>query len=167
MLSMLPLRTWLMYVALPLEGVVNPESIEVMFEESTRVVGAVVNVSWFADLLAQGWRYMVGLGALPSMILGILLFFCPESPRQLLFHNRPEEATRVLRKIYPNSTEEQLENKVRSIELGVTQAKALNEEISFMAALRMLFTIPANLRALIAACGLMAFQQFCGFNTLM
>lgn len=110
---------------------------------------------------------MVGLGALPSICLGVLLFWCPESPRQLLFHNRRDEAAKVLRQIYPNSTEEQLSNKVRSIELGVTQAKALNQEISFVAALKMLFTIPANLRALIAACGLMAFQQFCGFNTLM
>lgn len=25
-----------------------------------------------------GWRYMVGLGGVPSIILGVLLFFCPE-----------------------------------------------------------------------------------------
>ncbi|EOD48267.1 putative myo-inositol transporter protein [Neofusicoccum parvum UCRNP2] len=115
----------------------------------------------------HGWRYMIAIGALPSILLGVLLFWCPESPRQLLFHNRREECGRVLRKIYPQATEEQLADKVRSIELGVSEAKALNEEISLLAALRMLFTIPANLRALIAACGLMAFQQFCGFNTLM
>lgn len=110
---------------------------------------------------------MIAIGALPSILLGVLLFWCPESPRQLLFHNRREECGRVLRKIYPQATEEQLADKVRSIELGVSEAKALNEEISLLAALRMLFTISANLRALIAACGLMAFQQFCGFNTLM
>lgn len=33
--------------------------------------------------------------------------------------------------------------------------------------LKTLFCIPANLRATITACGLMFFQQFCGFNTLM
>ncbi|KAF9629096.1 Sugar/inositol transporter [Lasiodiplodia theobromae] len=115
----------------------------------------------------HGWRYMVGIGGLPSILLGILLFWCPESPRQLLFHNRTDECGRVLRKIYPRATEEQLRDKVRSIELGVTQAKALNEEISVVAALRMLFGVPANLRAAVAACGLMAVQQLCGFNTLM
>lgn len=115
----------------------------------------------------HGWRYMVGIGGLPSILLGILLFWCPESPRQLLFHNRTDECARVLRKIYPRATEEQLRDKVRSIELGVTQAKALNEEISVVAALRMLFGVPANLRAAVAACGLMAVQQLCGFNTLM
>ncbi|TIA03180.1 myo-inositol transporter [Aureobasidium pullulans] len=46
-------------------------------------------------------------------------------------------------------------------------AKALNEEVSSRKAVKYLFTIPANFRALVAACGLMFFQQFCGFNTLM
>lgn len=93
----------------------------------------------------------------------------------------------VIRRIYPAATEEQVEAKVLSIERGVTEAKALNEEISIKASLGMLFGKPANRRAGIAACGLMFFQQvsddrvmwkegivliktafqFCGFNTLM
>jgi SP family myo-inositol transporter-like MFS transporter 13 len=117
--------------------------------------------------VAHGWRYMVGVGAVPSIILGVLLFWCPESPRQLLFHNNPEQCLRVLRKIYPNATEEQLNDKEKSIEIGVTQAKALNDEVKLHKSLKTLFSIPANLRALTAACGLMFFQQFCGFNTLM
>ncbi|EKG21603.1 Sugar/inositol transporter [Macrophomina phaseolina MS6] len=140
-------------------------SVDMIFLGSGSVLAYAFDAAFVH--VSHGWRYMVGLGALPSICLGVLLFWCPESPRQLLFHNRRDEAAKVLRQIYPNSTEEQLSNKVRSIELGVTQAKALNQEISFVAALKMLFTIPANLRALIAACGLMAFQQFCGFNTLM
>ena len=31
----------------------------------------------------HGWRYMVGLGAVPAIILACLLPLCPESPRQL------------------------------------------------------------------------------------
>ena len=46
-----------------------------------------------------------------------------------------------------------------AIESGVSQAKSLNEEISIRASLSMLFSIPANRRAGIAACGLMFFQQ--------
>ena len=121
---------------------------------------AFVNVS-------HGWRYMVGLGAVPSILLGIFMFWCPESPRQLLFHNKRHECERVIRLIYPNATDDQIADKIQSIENGVTQAKTLNEEVLLRKSLKNLFTIPANIRALTAACGLMFFQQFCGFNTLM
>jgi SP family myo-inositol transporter-like MFS transporter 13 len=80
----------------------------------------------------------------------------------LLFHNRRDECESVIRRIYPNATESQVKEKVLAIEYGVTEAKALNEEISIKASLGMLFGIAANRRAGIAACGLMFFQQFCG-----
>lgn len=109
--------------------------------------------------VAHGWRYMVGLGAVPSITLGIFLFWCPESPRQLMYHNKREECIRVVRKIYANATEEQIANKVATIEHGVSQSKAFDEEQSVRKSLRELFFVPANLRAATAACGLMFFQQ--------
>ncbi|WQF84180.1 Putative major facilitator, sugar transporter, major facilitator superfamily [Colletotrichum destructivum] len=115
----------------------------------------------------HGWRYMVGIGGIPSIILGVLLFWCPESPRQLMFHDRREECIRVLKQIYPHGREDEIADKVVSIERGVNQSKALNEEISLRKSVTSLWTVRANLRAVIAACGLMAFQQLCGFNTLM
>ena len=115
----------------------------------------------------SGWRYMVGLGGIPSVILGILLFWCPESPRQLVFHNKPEECKAVLRRIYPNATEKQIEDKVTLIQHGVNQAVGLKEDMSLAQTFKTLYFVPANLRALTAACGLMAIQQLCGFNALM
>jgi len=109
--------------------------------------------------VTHGWRYMVGLGAVPSIALGIFLFWCPESPRQLMYHNKREKCVEVIRKIYANASQEQIAEKVLSIEYGVTQSKAIEEEQSVRKALRDLFCIPANLRAGIAACGLMFFQQ--------
>lgn len=117
--------------------------------------------------VAHGWRYMVGIGGILSILLGILLFWCPESPRQLMFHGRRADCEKVLRRIYPNASEQHLENKMLSLEQGVMQAKALSEEISLRTAARNIFTIPANLRATIAACILMLIQQMCGFNTMM
>lgn len=116
---------------------------------------------------AHGWRYMIGLGGIPSIALGILLVWCPESPRQLMFHDRRDECVGVLRRIYPRATDEQVANKMVLIEQGVTQARALNEEVSLRKSLRDLFTAPAKLRALVAACGLMAAQGLSGFNTMM
>jgi SP family myo-inositol transporter-like MFS transporter 13 len=117
--------------------------------------------------VAYGWRYMVGLGAVPSILLGVFTFWCPESPRQLLFHNKRDECLSVIRSIYPNATGDQVIDKVQSIENGVTKAKSLNEEMLLRKSLQSLFTIPANIRPLVAACGLMFFQQLSGFNTLM
>lgn len=114
-----------------------------------------------------GWRYMVGGGALPAILLGCLLPFCPESPRQLIYHNKPEEAAVVIRKIFPNGTEEQVQNKVKHITWHVEQAKLLNSGKSQWWVLKQLYVIPANFRALISACGLMAISQLGGFNSLM
>ncbi|KAF7572372.1 myo-inositol transporter [Pyrenophora tritici-repentis] len=41
--------------------------------------------------VSHGWRYMVGLGVVPSILLGLFLFTCPESPRQLMYHNKMEQ----------------------------------------------------------------------------
>jgi SP family myo-inositol transporter-like MFS transporter 13 len=98
---------------------------------------------------------MVGLGAVPSILLGVFLFWCPESPRQLMYHNKREQCVKVVRQIYPNATEAQVADKVFSIQYGVSRAKAIDEEMTVSKSLKNLFFIPANLRALIAACGLM------------
>ncbi|KAF7552454.1 hypothetical protein G7Z17_g4316 [Cylindrodendrum hubeiense] len=117
--------------------------------------------------VSGGWRYMVGGGALPAIILAALLPFCPESPRQLVFHGKNEEAANVIRRIFPNGTEEQVQNKVKHITHHVEQAKALNAGKSGWWVLKQLYVIGANFRALVAACGLMAISQLTGFNALM
>ncbi|WYZ38212.1 hypothetical protein EsH8_III_000126 [Colletotrichum jinshuiense] len=114
-----------------------------------------------------GWRYMVGGGAIPAIILACMLPFCPESPRQLIFHGKTQEAERVIRKIFPNGTDEQVRMKVRHITMHVEEAKNLNAGKSQWWVLKQLYVVPANLRALIAACGLMAISQLSGFNSLM
>jgi SP family myo-inositol transporter-like MFS transporter 13 len=140
-------------------------SVDMIFLGTGSVLAYAMDATF--ENVAHGWRYMVGLGAVPSILLGVFLFWCPESPRQLIYHNRRNESVQVIRQIYPNATEQQISDKVFSIEQGVTRAKALEEEVTLSKALKALFSTPANFRALVAACGLMFFQQFCGFNTLM
>ncbi|KAI5803850.1 general substrate transporter [Geopyxis carbonaria] len=115
----------------------------------------------------HGWRYDVGLGGVPSIILACLLPLLPESPRQLIWHGKSEEATNVITRIYPNATQEQITQKIQLIEFHVEEAKALTAGKSTYWLFKQLHTVPGNLRALIAACGLMAISQFSGFNTLM
>ncbi|KAI9163570.1 Myo-inositol transporter 1 [Paramyrothecium foliicola] len=114
-----------------------------------------------------GWRYMVAGGAIPPLVLGALLPFCPESPRQLIYHGKPEEAAQVIRSIFPQGTNEQVENKVKHICIAVEHAKNLNDGKSMWWVIKQLYVVPANFRALVSACGLMAISQLGGFNALM
>ncbi|KAJ3673995.1 hypothetical protein LUZ60_005987 [Juncus effusus] len=63
------------------------------------LLGYVSNY-FFAKLpLIYGWRVMLGLGALPSIILAASIFAMPESPRWLVMQNRSNEAHAVLKRV--------------------------------------------------------------------
>jgi len=96
-----------------------------------------------------------------------LLPFCPESPRQLIYHDKPEAAAVVIQSIFPQGTPEQVQQKIRHISAHVAEAKAVKEGKGNLWLLKQLYVVPGNLRALIAACGLMAISQLGGFNSLM
>jgi SP family myo-inositol transporter-like MFS transporter 13 len=115
----------------------------------------------------NGWRYMVGLGAVPAIVLGVLMPFCPESPRHLAYNGRNAEARLVLRKIYRKATEDQIDAVLISICSACDQAREINESGSRFSKIKQLHTVPSNLRALISACGLMVISQLSGFNALM
>lgn len=115
----------------------------------------------------HGWRYMVGLGAVPAIILGVLLPFCPESPRHLVYQGHEEEARPILRRIYKGASEEQVQAVLASIQAACDQAREINECGSRFWKINQLPTIPSNLRALVSACGLMVISQMSGFNALM
>jgi MFS transporter, SP family, xylose:H+ symportor len=46
-----------------------------------------------------GWRLMFGSGAVPAVLLFVLLFFVPESPRWLTKQGRGDEAQRILTRV--------------------------------------------------------------------
>ena len=115
----------------------------------------------------HGWRVMVGLGAVPAIILCCLLPFCPESPRQLVYHGKIEEAESVIRRIFPHGSDLQVSQKVQHIAHHCEEAKNFSAGKSQWWIIKQLYVVPANLRALIAACGLMAISQLGGFNSLM
>jgi len=117
--------------------------------------------------VTHGWRYMAGLGAVPAIILACLLPLCPESPRQLIYHGRTEEAETVIRNIYKGATEEQVKAKVALIAAACELSKEVNEDQSRWSKIKQLHTDPAKFRALVCACGLIVISQMSGFNTLM
>lgn len=117
--------------------------------------------------VSHGWRYMVGLGAVPAIVLACLLPFCPESPRYLVYNEREEEARPILERIYKGAAHDQIDSVLLSIKLACNQAREINNSGKGFQKIKQLHMIPSNLRALISACGLMVISQLSGFNCLM
>ncbi|CCO27253.1 Myo-inositol transporter 2 [Rhizoctonia solani AG-1 IB] len=59
-----------------------------------------------------GWRWMVGLGAVPAALQLAMLPFMPESPRILVRRGHLEQAQKNMAKIYAHATPEQVSQKV-------------------------------------------------------
>ncbi|EIW79528.1 sugar transporter [Coniophora puteana RWD-64-598 SS2] len=115
----------------------------------------------------HGWRWMVGLGAVPAGIQAALVLILPESPRILVRRGDIEDAHKVLGKIYKGAKAEQVELKLRVLRAAVQQSIDIANSTTFLERIRSMISVPVNRRALIVACGLQAYQQLCGFNTLM
>ncbi len=110
----------------------------------------------YAFAKSQAWRWMLGLAAVPGVILGIAMIFLPESPRWLARWSHPENARAVLVRI--RGTQE-VETELREI-LG---SLAHSEEHGAWSDLLK----PAVRPALVVGVGLAIFQQVTGINTVI
>lgn len=74
--------------------------VMVILNQLAIVVGLTLSV-YVSYLLSFGghWRWMFASEVLPSLALGICLFYVPRSPRWLAMQGRRDEALRVLAKI--------------------------------------------------------------------
>lgn len=96
-----------------------------------------------------------------------MLFWCPESPRQLVAHGKYEKAEKVLLRVYPASTFEQRQAKIRSIKISIEEATSDLAKESLWKVFTRIFSTPGTGRAVVAVCIVMAISQLSGFNTLM
>ncbi|OJD13081.1 hypothetical protein AJ78_06419 [Emergomyces pasteurianus Ep9510] len=137
-------------------------------------------IGWLLSTTHTGWRWMVGLGALPAIIQLSILIFLPETPRWLVRASKQPEARQVIHKIYGSSNPRIPDQLVRDIERELIAEddamdeflKPINQETSnhcfrLPRSWAALFQIGGNRRALTIACMLQALQQLCGFNSLM
>ncbi|KAG1840883.1 general substrate transporter [Suillus tomentosus] len=120
----------------------------------------------FANV-SGGWRWMVGLGTVPAGIQLICLAFLPESPRILIRKGNIEAAHRVLERVYSEATAEQIDLQLQVLRTSVQQSIDIANSTTFFERFNSMITVPVNRRALIIGCGMQAYQQLCGFNTLM
>ncbi|XP_054779096.1 probable inositol transporter 2 [Prosopis cineraria] len=108
------------------------------------------------------WRWMLGVAALPALIQIVLMFWLPESPRWLYRQGKEEKAKAILRKIYAEDAEDEIQTLHDQVQLEIK----LQDEAKDIKISEMLKTKSVR-RGLYAGVGLQIFQQFVGINTVM
>jgi MFS transporter, SP family, galactose:H+ symporter len=118
-------------------------------------------VSYFVGFafanVTGGWRWMLGAGALPGIILTIGMLILPESPRWLAGHGRMEDAGAVLKNLRGGADVSEELGELRTDIAREGQQLAGWPEL-FSARLR---------RPLVIGIGLAMFQQITGINTVI
>jgi len=138
----------------------------------THVRGALVSInqlaitvgiftSYLVDLgfanFPEGWRWMFLVGLIPSLILGIGMFFLPDTPRWLMSYKGEDKARKVLDRVGETNKEEVLQQIKTNIE------KETKQQQSSWSILSAKWVRPT----LIIGVGIMIFQQFVGINTII
>ena len=75
----------------------------------------------FSKVEPDGWKYMLGLAAVPSAIQFVGFMFMPESPRWLVSKGKISEAKKVLLKI--RAADELPEQELQEIQRAVNEEK--------------------------------------------
>ncbi|KAL4085921.1 hypothetical protein PRIC1_014546 [Phytophthora ramorum] len=128
---------------------------------SALVTGGQFFASVLDALLADtegGWRYMLGLAAVPAAVQFVGFLMLPESPRYLVSQGMHEEARTALVKI---RGEQDVDVELEHIKAEVQGSKL--EGANIWEDLRS----PPVVRALTLGCSLQCLQQLCGINTVM
>lgn len=139
---------------------ISPASMRgrnVAINQLTIVIGILVTnlVNYFlSDNGPEVWRWMFGLGAIPSLLFLIGLIWLPESPRWLLQAGKREKAKMILGKI---GSETFVNDTFADIEKSFTGIQTKSYAAVFEKSVR-----PAVLIGIVLA----VFQQLCGINVV-
>jgi SP family xylose:H+ symportor-like MFS transporter len=129
----------------------------VALNQLTIVLGQVItHFENFAlkDIEHEAWRWMFGMGMIPSFLFFIGVLFIPESPRWMLGKGREQEAAGVLARLGNNLY---ASSSLKAIKAGI------QNEVK--ASLRNVFA--RSVWPIVSlGIGLAVFQQFCGINVV-
>lgn len=129
----------------------------VAINQLTVVIGILVTnlVNYFlADTGPDAWRWMFGLGVVPSVIFLVGVIWLPESPRWLLKDGQDEKAKLVLHKI---GSESFVDTTLEAIHKSLKGVKKQSFKAVFEKSVR---------PAVMVGITLAVFQQFCGINVV-
>ena len=123
------------------------------------VVGILVAFIVNAILASSGeWRLMLGLAAVPSLILLVGMIPMPETPRFLVQEGEEDEAREVLEELETDDPQEAPDRKIEEIREVDEQEEGGGWQ---------LLKEPWVRPALVVAIGLAVFQQLVGINTII
>lgn len=153
-------------------------TLNVLFITLGQVVAYIMGWGFAESGSRNGWRWLVGLGAVPAALQCCVMMFMPESPRWLIQAGRVEEAKAVLKSVFGKEADAKRTVKpvLKAIEKEVREEEEAKRDRSRGRPARVvgwyteivdswseLFGVPRNVRALTIACLLQGLQQLCGF----
>ncbi|CAL1369037.1 unnamed protein product [Linum trigynum] len=138
------------------------------------LLGYVSNYGFSKLPANQGWRFMLGIGAVPSVILAAGALIMPESPRWLVMQGRLAEAKRVLDKI--SDTKEESRRRLDDIKEAADIPRDCSNDYDVVAAPKRGEGVWKDLvihptrrvrHILLCALGIHFFQQAIGFDSVV
>ncbi|KAF7810903.1 polyol transporter 5-like [Senna tora] len=139
------------------------------------LLGYISNYAFSKLPLRIGWRLMLGIGAVPSVILGVGVLAMPESPRWLVMRGRLGEAKQVLNKTSDSKEEARL--RLADIKQAAGIPENCDDDVVEVAGKQntgegvwkelFLHPTPAVRHILIAALGIHFFQQASGVDAVV
>lgn len=117
------------------------------------LITSVVNYS-LRNHGIDAWRWMFGMGLIPSVVFFAGVYFLPESPRWLLKTKKEDKAKKVLSAIGDQTY-------VETTTISIKQSLSGATKMNYAAAFKRPF-----LTAVALGIGLAVFQQFCGINVV-
>jgi SP family xylose:H+ symportor-like MFS transporter len=139
---------------------ISPASVRgrnVAINQLTVVIGILVTnlVNYFlADTGPDAWRWMFGLGVVPSLIFLFGVIYLPESPRWLVKDGQIERAQKVLLKLGSASF---AASTLSDVEKSLVGSTKMSYKAVFEKSVR---------PAVVVGVSLAVFQQFCGINVV-
>ncbi|KAL1753722.1 hypothetical protein FB107DRAFT_249987 [Schizophyllum commune] len=110
------------------------------------------------------WRLQLGSAFIPAVPMTIGIYFCPESPRWYMKHNRYREAFKSFKRL--RNTEIQAARDLYYVHRQLVEEFEVLKGSSYFKRLIELFTIPRVRRATLASGIVMLAQQMCGINII-
>jgi MFS transporter, SP family, galactose:H+ symporter len=127
-----------------------------LFQLAITIGILVAYVVDYAFAGSGGWRWMLGLAAVPGLLLGLGMLYLPESPRWLAKHGQTEKALKILGKIRGTSN---VAAEFQEIQSTLSQGGEHGNWSELWS--------PAVRPALVVGVGLAVFQQVTGINTVI